>query len=462
MTRQFYSDANSQWAISVTGEGVATITAQGGNTRNRMRFNPNGSNDPLFNCYSSESTTGSLPAIYVKDSDSNLEFFKDIAGYGNDHTVQTGWNLIASPVNGANPVEAGMITDQLGNTATAETSTYDLYLFDQTAGAAQAWKNYRQEAFNLVAGKGYLYACKNTVTLSFAGAPNTNGTVTLVKDNAAGDLEGWNLVGNPFGVNAYIGRNFYAMNSEGTDVIQTSGAIAPMQGIFVVASDNSESLTFSTTDGSNNNNNGIAMNLSQTFSTRGDSHENVIDRATVRFGEGDNLPKFQINPSNTKLYIPQNGKDYAVVRSEAHGEMPVNFKAAENGTYTISVEAENLDVNYLHLIDNMTGMDVDLLATPSYTFEGKRSAYASRFKLVFSANADNTETDEDFAFISDGNIIILNEGEATLQVIDIMGRIVSTQTVNGNASVNSVGAAGVYVLQLINGNNVKTQKIVVR
>jgi hypothetical protein len=110
----------------------------------------------------------------------------------------------------------------------------------------------------------------------------------------------------------------------------------------------------------------------------------------------------------------------------------------------------------------MTGTDVDLLATPSYTFEARKSDYASRFKLLFSANADNNEVDEDFAFISDGNIIILNEGEATLQVIDIMGRIVSTQTVNGNASVNNVGAAGVYVLQLINGNNVKTQKIVVR
>ena len=59
---------------------------------------------------------------------------------------------------------------------------------------------------------------------------------------------------------------------------------------------------------------------------------------------------------------------------------------------------------YLHLIDNMTGADVDLLSpegviagedpqspTPSYTFTAKTTDYESRFKLVFSTNdADDT------------------------------------------------------------------------
>ena len=42
--------------------------------------------------------------------------------------------------------------------------------------------------------------------------------------------------------------------------------------------------------------------------------------------------------------------------------MLVNFKAEENGTYTISVDVDNVEMDYLHLIDNLTGDDIDLLA----------------------------------------------------------------------------------------------------
>ena len=54
----------------------------------------------------------------------------------------------------------------------------------------------------------------------------------------------------------------------------------------------------------------------------------------------------------------------------------------------------------------MTGKDVDLLETPSYTFEAKTTDYASRFKLVFVCGDAND--DNDFAFYSNGNWIINN------------------------------------------------------
>ena len=51
---------------------------------------------------------------------------------------------------------------------------------------------------------------------------------------------------------------------------------------------------------------------------------------------------------------------------------------------------ENVEMDYLHLIDNMTGEDVDLLAGAStgsatYTFEAKTTDCASRFRLVFAS-----------------------------------------------------------------------------
>ena len=158
----------------------------------------------------------------------------------------------------------------------------------------------------------------------------------------------------------------------------------------------------------------------------------------------------------------QDGKDYAAATiEEAQGEMPVNFVAHEDGTYTLTVKAtlnaQPSTFSYLHLIDNIAGVDVDLLANPSYTFNAKNDDYASRFRLVFSSNSMNEN--DIFAFISNDQLIV--NGAGTLQVIDMMGRIISTHQVNGTQSVNTAAlASGVYVLQLVNGTNVKTQKIV--
>ena len=115
---------------------------------------------------------------------------------------------------------------------------------------------------------------------------------------------------------------------------------------------------------------------------------------------------------------------------------------------------------YLHLIDNLTGAEIDLLETPSYSFEAKTTDYASRFKLVFATG--NNSNDDDFAFFSNGSFVINNEGNAELQVIDIMGRIVKSESINGCANVSVNGAAGVYMLRLVNGDNVKVQKVVVK
>ena len=242
----------------------------------------------------------------------------------------------------------------------------------------------------------------------------------------------------------------------------------------------------------------LAINVNQTVTTRGGTTTAVVDRAIVRFdgpstpstpstssgtvsGTEGTLPKFQIRKGNTKIYIPQGGKDYAVVSSEGMGEMPVNFEAQRDGEYTITVKPEGVTFEYLHLIDNMTGADVDLLvhsvpepvegpnASPtgpstssgtSYTFTAKTTDYESRFKLVFCTNSDGPSTGSGtFAFINNGNIII--NGEGTLQVVDVTGRVIVTRDAKHCVSTRGF-VPGVYVLRLINGNDVKVQKIVVR
>lgn len=46
-------DPNAEWSVSVAANGAATIKAQGTNSRNLMRYNPNNGNpgNPMFSCY---------------------------------------------------------------------------------------------------------------------------------------------------------------------------------------------------------------------------------------------------------------------------------------------------------------------------------------------------------------------------------------------------------------------------
>ena len=125
---------------------------------------------------------------------------------------------------------------------------------------------------------------------------------------------------------------------------------------------------------------------------------------------------------------------------------------------------EDPDGSCALILDNLTGADVDLLVNPSYTFEAKTSDYASRFRLVFNANNSTSENAfEPFAFFNGDSWTVSNMGEATLQVVDMLGRIISSETINGNATVSTANlSTGVYVMRLVNGENLKTQKVVVK
>ena len=314
-------------------------------------------------------------------------------------------------------------------------------------------RNYRASNFSLVNGQGYLYASKEGTELVFTGAGNTGNTqdVTLyMTDQADGlDFPDWNLVGNPFAKdNAYLndGRAFYSMQNSGVYTPQLGPvAIGPMEGVFVVANSNEETLTFTTTQ-PNKKVAQLTLNLTKSAS----AGSTLLDRAIVSFDEGSQLPKLQFRKGSTKVYMPMDGKEYAIVSAEAMGTMPVNFKAENNGSYTLSVNAEDVNFAYLHLIDNMNGNDVDLLANPSYSFEAKTTDYEGRFKLVFVANSE------------DGPSTGSGTSEATLQVIDVNGRILKSESINGCTNVNVNAAQGIYMLRLVNGNDVKVQKVVVR
>ncbi|MCR5645004.1 MAG: T9SS type A sorting domain-containing protein [Bacteroidales bacterium] len=133
--------------------------------------------------------------------------------------------------------------------------------------------------------------------------------------------------------------------------------------------------------------------------------------------------------------------------------MPLCFKAHENGEYTLTISiTPHSSLLTPHLIDNMTGADIDLLSTPSYTFTAKTTDYASRFKLVFNGNS--AEGNDDFAFIdAAGNLIVTGTG--LLQVFDVLGhQLYAKQLPTPNSSLLTPNfPGGVYVLRLNNRDN---------
>lgn len=368
-------------------------------------------------------------------------FNLNITGYGNS---AGGYYLIAPPVDNVDPATVEGMTS----------GDFDLYYFDQ--GETEEWRNYEADPFNLFSGKGYLYAHKTDVTLNFTGTPYSgNGQVTLAK-TAGAEFEGWNLVGNPFMQTATIDRDFYVINADGTEIIASNTkTINPMQGVFVIAASDNEEMAF-VPQSSTEQDAKIVLDVSK-------NHAEALDRAIVRFEGSSTLPKFMLNPVNTKLYIPLEDTDYAVVTSNMDNATPINFKARENGSYTLSADIINLDLDYLHLVDNKTGADIDLLQTPNYTFEASTTDYAQRFSLMYATSTGINEGDNPFAYYKDGEIRLMETfAEMTLQIIDAQGHVIRAYT-DAAHTVSTIGMApGVYVLRLINGDDVKVQKIIIK
>ena len=397
---------------------------------------------------------------------------KNITGYGRGGSH---WYLIASPVKETLTPDGDSVT----NIVTTG-SAYDLYSFDGSQ-QGEEWRNYKQheETFKLKNGTGYLVANSVGVTQSFLGTVLPSNQAKEVSLGFAETTFGaWNLVGNPYTCVAYLSDNhsFYRLEetTEGSRIVLAEdNAIAPMEGVFVQSANSDKAVTFTTTAPTAAAS-ALNFSLRKVEQTRGGVSA-VADRARIRFGEGNNLGKLTLMASPDRLYIPQNGTNYAVVFSQPVGELPLNFEASENGTYTLSFENATEGLVYCHLIDNLTGADVNLLRpnaviagedpqspAASYTFTAKTTDYASRFRVVFASVCEDADGDSasKFAFYNGSAWVINASADAIVQVIDMMGRVVVSTDVAHNVSTKGI-APGVYVMRLIDGNDVKTQKIIV-
>ena len=330
--------------------------------------------------------------VYHPNTGAQATVEKNITAY--TPNSKNGWHLVSSPAieSFAPSADNGFLANE-----------YDLYFYEEST---HHWRNHKPNGqyanFNIEPLKGYLYANSANDTLQLQGTLRTATETVSVPLSCTGGiaLAGFNIVGNPFAhnVTAFTGSNVamevYRMNETKDDLtvanITATDPLKPGEGFFLKATGNGASITFNAQTRGEAKATELAEVSTITLNLTQDGL--LVDRFILK-RDGEPLEKFTLNENGTRIYATEGGKDYAVAtifgvgRDGVHTvstEVSLNFKAAKNGTYTLTFDTQHLDLEYLHLIDNLTGADVDLLQTPQYAFTAKTTDYASRFRLVFS------------------------------------------------------------------------------
>ena len=362
---------------------------------------------------------------------------------------------------------------------------------------------------NFIPGRGYMVALKEEGCLQAYGTLNQgdiNVPVTKTKGIEWTTREGQNLLGNPY--QSYLDFDAFAANAtnanlwnSGTDpfyiimdedkadyVTYTKGQtpnearagryLHPHQGFMIKVGSSGTEAYFDNTMRS------VTMDEGWSSSFRGGDRPNYAlvnlfaqdangnrDMVTVELGRPDKggLLKSHVPGTSTgRLFCSYEGKSYDLAFTQPGlTEAAIRFTTKEDGEYTMTWNTQNGDFSYLHLIDNLTGTDIDCLTTDEYKFSARTSDYESRFRLVFDYTGieengeDGASASATFAFMM-GDQLVVN-GEGTLQLFDVTGRLLLTAEVNGVQTTmpKPNTGAGIYLLRLTGVNGSKTQKIVI-
>ncbi|MBR3427362.1 MAG: T9SS type A sorting domain-containing protein [Bacteroidales bacterium] len=369
------------------------------------------------------------------------------------------WNLIASPImeDVVPSIENGFLTENENG--------YALYAYN---ASSNQWVDFKNAPFTIQYGSSYLYTNALDTVLQFNGTVNGSAEpieVGLSYYSAHGDMAGCNFIGNPLPCNALVDRSYYILNEDSNSLmaiaLSSHTPIKPCTGLIVNAKEANETVAFRHEMLEPSEQHGYI----EITAAKSSAQDLVLDNAILSFNDGDDLGKIALFEGAPQVFFTKENKDLAILSIDSTNIQPLKFRVEENGTYTLHFELKDLSLPYLHLIDNITGGNIDLLATPDYTFSANTNNYTSRFKLVFDPHYGVDEQQNVvFAYYDNGNIII-NDIEtchgASLQIVDMTGRVIRVCTdVAHNVSTDGM-APGIYVLRLKTQSKVLTQKVMI-
>lgn len=367
------------------------------------------------------------------------------------------WNLIASPImeDVVPSIENGFLTENENG--------YALYTYN---ASSNQWVDFKNAPFTLQNGSSYLYTNALDTVLQFNGTVNGSAEpieVGLSYYSAHGDMAGCNFIGNPLPCNALVDRSYYILNEDSNSLmaiaLSSHTPIKPCTGLIVNAKEANETVAFRHEMLEPSEQHGYI----EITAAKSSAQDLVLDNAILSFNDGDDLGKIALFEGAPQVFFTKENKDLAILSIDSTNMQPLKFKVEENGTYTLHFELKDLNLSYLHLIDNITGGNIDLLATPDYTFSANTNNYTSRFKLVFDPHYGITEQEnEEFAYYANGEIHLVMEAQnlSSMQVIDLTGRVIMKRDATDRVSTSGI-APGVYILRLETPKGIRTQKIII-
>ncbi len=394
-----------------------------------------------------------------------------------------GWGTISTPVytEGTNGI-AIPVSAEPGSPF----ANHDLYRYHEPTAT---WKYYNNDIENQFStfdlGQGYLYANKQDITLELQGKlayGKKDVTFTISYTEEVGAQAGFNFIGNPFLCqisSAQIQSETHDL-ADGFYVVSTEGALVPndpsypyvkpMESVMIQLTPKSTipsakigsfktKVTIHPTpivkERTSEVNGSLAINV---------SNENYNDVAYVSFSENIGLNKVaHYNEEIPMVSVSVDGADYAIaMMSQDVTEIPVSFKAAQMGEYTIGVEARDCEYSTMTLVDRLSGIETNLLLE-DYTFMAKSGDNSDRFVIRLAKDNGSNNGSENFAYINNGMMFINNiAGQAVINVYDVTGRPVAEYNVAESASISTSDfAAGMYIIRMSDENGVKVQKIIV-
>ena len=377
------------------------------------------------------------------------------SSWGYDH--KGGWQFISSPM-----LDAAID----GFEPTSETD-YDLFKYDGTQELQ--WVNVKNHGTDFESefqlGRGYIASYEAETTSSFEGTINSETSFTF-KDvkpfNAENHYGNFYLLGNPFtfnmdwrNISANGVYNGYATisYSDGSYDYHTSGTINVGDGFMVKSVGADPVLSYAhKTRARNEKYESINVMASNIYGS-----DNVIINLAGQEDEG--FTKLEnINKDIAEIYVENNGSKYGIFSfDEDINEVKLGFKASKTGTHIIRINADG-KYEYITLVDNITGVETDMLKDEYAFTVFSTNERRDRFTVKFCKKAEMTN--DNFVYQSGDELII--EGNGSVQIIDVMGRVVYSDKLNETTRVNvSHLNKAAYIVRRIDGNNVNSQKIVV-
>ena len=135
-----------------------------------------------------------------------------------------GWQAISAPVH-----DEGVT--YWTPAAALTTGAYDLFRYDEPTAT---WQNYKSSTFALDRGRGYLYRRTDDLAIPFGGNYHSGDVSVALTAGGSGDLQGFNLVGNPYPYSVTLCMPFYSLDANGSWRAHAAGdTVAVGQGVLV-------------------------------------------------------------------------------------------------------------------------------------------------------------------------------------------------------------------------------------